>query len=283
MKRILLPLSLLVAAGSGCVTKADHMALQAELERAQGELAGSQERVGSLEAETDRLGQTITALEAEIAEAKEKLARLEQQIAKGDEDMASLLKDRSRLKASIEDMAQALADQRRRRDEAEKRISEYRDMLTRFKGLIEAGKLNVKIVDGRMVLELPMDILFDTGKAALSEDGSAALVEVGRELAKIADKEFQVEGHTDNVPIYNERFPSNWELASARALVVVKTLEGAGIAPKQLSAASFGEFKPTADNGSDEGKTKNRRIEIVIVPDLSNLPGYEELNALAGH
>ncbi len=278
MKRILLPLSLLVAAGSGCVTKADHMALQAELDRAQGELAGSQERVGSLEAEADRLGQTITALEAKIAASEEELARLEQQIAKGDEDMATLLKDRSRLKASIEDMAQALADQRRRRDEAEKRISEYRDMLTRFKGLIEAGKLNVKIVDGRMVLELPMDILFDTGKAKLSEEGTAALVE----LAKIADKEFQVEGHTDNVPIYNERFPSNWELASARALVVLKTLQGAGIAPQQLSAAAFGEFKPAADNGSDEGKAKNRRIEIVIVPDLSNLPGYDELNALAG-
>lgn len=282
MMRFLLPLSLLVAAGSGCVTKADHMALQSELDATKSELSGSQERVGSLEAEAEQLGATITELEAKIQAANEELARLEQQIAKGDQDMASLLKDRSRLKESIEDMAQALADQRRRRDEAEKRVSEYRDMLTRFKGLIEAGKLNVKIVDGRMVLTLPMDILFDTGKAKLSDEGKTALVEVGQELAKIADKEFQVEGHTDNVPIYNERFPSNWELASARALVVLKTLQGAGIAPGQLSAAAFGEFKPAVDNGTDEGKAKNRRIEIVIVPDLSNLPGYDELKALAG-
>jgi len=281
MKRILVPLLLLLAGGSGCVTKADHMALQSQLDASQRELSGSQERTASLETEAVRLGDTIAELEAKIQAANEELARLEQQLVKGDEAMASLLKDRSKLKASIEDMTQALADQRRRRAEAEKRISEYRDMLTRFKGLIEAGKLNVKIVDGRMVLALPMDILFDTGKAELSEEGTSALVEVGEELAKIADKQFQIEGHTDNVPIYNDRFPSNWELASARSLVVLKTLKGAGIAAKQLSAAAYGEFKPAADNGTDEGKAKNRRIEIVIVPDLSDLPGYDELNALA--
>ncbi|HFE44300.1 MAG TPA: cell envelope biogenesis protein OmpA [Nannocystis exedens] len=105
---------------------------------------------------------------------------------------------------------------------------------------------------------------------------------MGQELAKIADKEFQIEGHTDNVPIYNEKFHSNWELASARALVVLKTLRDAGLAEEQLSAASYGEFKPAADNTSEEGRAKNRRIEISIVPDLSKLPGYDELNALAG-
>ncbi|MCA9636255.1 MAG: OmpA family protein, partial [Myxococcales bacterium] len=282
MKRLVLPISLvLVAVAPGCVTKAKYTELQGQLDASQREPAGAGARVGELEAQVADLQRTIADLEGKIAAAEAEHARLGEQLAKADADMATLLKDRSRLKESIAEMTQALADQRKRRAEAERRIAEYRDMLLRFKGLIEAGKLNVKIVDGRMVLALPMDILFDTGKAKLSDDGTAALTEVGAVLATIPDKEFQVEGHTDNVPIYNEKFPSNWELASARAMVVLKTLQAAGVAPTQLSAAAFGEFKPAADNGSDEGKAKNRRIEIVIVPDLSNLPGYDELNALA--
>ncbi|MEZ4382555.1 MAG: OmpA family protein [Nannocystaceae bacterium] len=284
MKRVLLPVSLVLLglAAPGCVSKKDHLALQAELDRTQQALVGREARVTELEGEVRRLGESIEQLEADLAAAKEEAARLDQQLARADGDMAALLKDRSRLKASIEEMTKALAEQRKRQAEAERRIAEYRDVLMRFKSLIEAGKLNVKIVDGRMVLALPMDILFDTGKAKLSDEGKAALVEVGQILATIPKREFQVEGHTDNVPIYNERFPSNWELASARSLVVLKTLRDAGVAPTQLSAASFGEFKPTAANDSDEGKAHNRRIEIVILPDLSNLPGYEELNALAG-
>ncbi|MCB9701640.1 MAG: OmpA family protein [Myxococcales bacterium] len=283
MKRLVLPISLvLVAVAPGCVTKAKYTELQGQLDAAQQELAGRETRIGELENEITVMDQKIADLEAKLAAAKEEHARLGEQIAKGDADMAALLKDRSRLKESIDDMTQALAEQRKRRAEAEKRVAEFRDMLLRFKGLIEAGKLNVKIVDGRMVLALPMDILFDTGKAKLSDDGKAAITEVGGVLATIPEKKYQIEGHTDNVPIYNEKFPSNWELASARALVVLKTLQHAGVAPTQLSAASFGEFKPTADNGSDEGKAKNRRIEIVILPDLTNLPGFEELNALAG-
>ncbi len=283
MKRFSLPFVLLLMAGmSGCVTKADHMALQGELDATKQKLLGSEERAGQLETDIQEQNQTIRELEEKIAAAKAEVVQLETLIAAAEGDLAALIKDRSRLKASIQDMSEALAVQRGRRAEAERRIDEYRDMLARFKGLIEAGKLNVKIVDGRMVLALPMDILFDSGQAKLSDEGAKALLEVGQELAKIADKEFQIEGHTDNVPIYNEKFHSNWELASARALVVLKTLRDAGIAPKQLSAASFGEYKPAADNASEEERAKNRRIEIVIVPDLSKLPGYDELNALAG-
>ena len=280
--RALALLLLALALAPGCVTKAKYTELQGQLDASQRELAGRDTKIADLEAQLADMDREVAALEAKIAAAEAEHGRLGELLARADADMATLVKDRSRLKDSIEDMTQALADQRKRRAEAERRIAEYRDMLLRFRGLIEAGKLDVKIVDGRMVLALPMDILFDTGKARLSGEGEAALAEVGAVLATIADKEFQIEGHTDNVPIYNDRYPSNWELASARALVVVKTLQAAGVAPTQLSAAAFGEFKPTADNESEEGKAKNRRIEIVVLPDLSKLPGYDELNALAG-
>jgi chemotaxis protein MotB len=96
-------------------------------------------------------------------------------------------------------------------------------------------------------------------------------------LSAIPDRKFQVEGHTDNVPIRTEQFPSNWELASARALTVLKTMVDAGMPAARVSAASFGDSKPAASNDSSDGKAQNRRIEIVVVPDLSTLPGFEEL------
>ena len=86
-----------------------------------------------------------------------------------------------------------------------------------------------------------------------------------------------MEGHTDNVPIRTEQFPSNWELASARALTVLKTMVDAGLPAARVSAASFGDSKPTAGNDTTDGKALNRRIEIVVVPDLSSLPGFDEL------
>ena len=132
-----------------------------------------------------------------------------------------------------------------------------------------------------MVLSLPMDILFDSGSTRLATKGKETLTEVGAKLAQIAGKQFQVEGHTDDVPIHNERFASNWELAAGRALVVVHTLLDAGVASPQLSAASYSEFKPRQPNRDDASRAKNRRIEIVVMPDLSTLPGSEELERIS--
>src|SRR5687767_6754677 len=174
-------------------------------------------------------------------------------------------------------MTEALEDVAARKLEADKRVAEYKDMLARFRTMIDAGKLDVHVVDGRMVLTMPVDILFDSGSTKLSNEGRGSLLEVGAALAPITDKRFQVEGHTDDVPIHNERFESNWELAAERALVVVHTLADAGVSSPQLSAASFGEYQPRVSNAEDTGRAANRRIEIVVLPDLTGLPGAAEL------
>src|SRR5690606_26894562 len=143
------------------------------------------------------------------------------------------------------------------------------------------SRLQVKIVDGRMVVALPTDILFASGRADLSPEGKAAITEVGAVLATIPERQFQVEGHTDNVPIKTDRFPSNWELAAARAITVVRALREAGVEAERVSAASYGEFRPVATNDQPEGKQANRRIEIVVVADLSQLPGAEALERMS--
>ncbi|PZR12076.1 MAG: endoflagellar motor protein [Archangium gephyra] len=177
-------------------------------------------------------------------------------------------------------MTRALAELERRRAEAESRVAEFKNLLSRFRSLIDAGKLKVKIVDGRMVVVLATDILFGSGSASLSKDGKAAIAEVGQVLASIPKRTFQVEGHTDNVPINSAQYPSNWELAAGRAITVLKTMVESGLPAERISAASFGETHPVASNDSKESKAQNRRIEIIIVPDLSQLPGFEELKAL---
>ncbi|MGK0358867.1 MAG: chemotaxis protein MotB [Bradymonadia bacterium] len=229
------------------------------------------------------------SLEAALAEEQGKVAvlsrdkeALELRLQELTVEKANLLKDQSQLTESIEDMQAALRELEARRRAAEARVAEFKSLLDRFKPLMDAGRLRVKMVDGRMVVELATDVLFDSGKARLSAEGTAAVEEVAGLLVTIPERAFQVEGHTDNVPISNNRFANNWVLASARALTVVETMIGAGMPPKRLSGASYGEHKPVGDNETDEGKARNRRIEIVVVPDLSSLPGFEELKKMNG-
>jgi len=152
--------------------------------------------------------------------------------------------------------------------EVRERNQIYEEVLSRFRSLIDAGRLSVSISRGRMVINLPQDILFASGSASLGADGRGTLVEVAGVLAEIQDRRFQVEGHTDDQPISTSQFPSNWELSAARALSVVKLLVANGVPPENLSGAGYGEFQPVALNETAEGRRLNRRIEIVMLPNL---------------
>ncbi len=277
---------------SGCVTQGTYDLLQKDLDDTRAELTSQisardrelarreqekqdlQKALASEEMKSKELGDRISLLEADLEATKKQRARLEI-------DLASMVKDKSTLQNSVEEMQTALAELARRKAEADARIAEFRSLLDRFKGLIDAGKLKVKMAEGRMVVELASDVLFGSGSANLSRDGKAAIAEVAQLLASIPDRKFQVEGHTDNIPISTAQYPSNWELASARALTVVKTMVDNGMDGARISAASFGDSKPAHPNDSPEGRASNRRIEIVVVPDLSSLPGFDELKRVS--
>lgn len=277
---------------SGCVTQGKYDLLQKELDDTRSELTAQisardteltrreqekqdlQKALAAEELRAKELGDRITLLEADLEASRKARAKLES-------DLAAVVKDKSQLQNSIGEMQTALAELAKRKAEADTRIAEFRSLLDRFKGLIDAGKLKVKMAEGRMVVELASDVLFGSGSANLSRDGRAAIAEVAQLLASIPDRKFQVEGHTDNVPIATAQYPSNWELASARALTVVKTMVDAGMDPARISAASFGDSKPAHPNDTPEGRASNRRIEIVVVPDLSSLPGFDELQRVS--
>lgn len=290
----------------GCVTRATHDDLQRRFDTTSADLAelrlqheerenafvaqlgAESKRRSKLETSLDESRQLadgyarqVAGLQAVIADKRQAIASLERAVAAGEQELAQVLVRRAALKESLATVSLALIELTQRKLAAERRVSEYRDVLSRFGTLIDAGKLDVRILDGQMVLTLPMDILFASGKAGLTAAGKASLLEVGAGLATIPDRRFQVIGHTDNVPIHTSAYPSNWELGAGRSLTVLHTLLEAGVPPGRISAASKGEFQPVKSNLDEAGRAANRRIAIVIVPDLSELPGYDELEALS--
>lgn len=264
----------------GCYTQKEYDALKAERDALDVNLSDKNKALAEEAAKNQRLAARNADLSAQLSDAQQTVKDLNARIDKLRADIAAASKDKNILQSNIDEMTRALAELEKRRAEAESRINEFKNLLARFRTLIDAGKLKVKIVDGRMVVVLATDILFGSGSASLSKDGKAAIAEVAQVLATIPNRMFQVEGHTDNVPINSAQYPSNWELAAARAITVLKTMVESGLLADRVSAASFGDTRPVAPNDTKESKAQNRRIEIIIVPDLSQLPGFEELKAL---
>jgi chemotaxis protein MotB len=130
--------------------------------------------------------------------------------------------------------------------------------------------------NGLPVIALPSEVLFASGKAELAKKGEKALLKVGAALAEMTTQRIQVAGHTDNLPIGEKlEWTDNWELSAARALTVTRFLIAQGVVPTNLSAAGHGEFDPAASNDSANGRKKNRRIELILLPDLSEITAVE--------
>ena len=220
-------------------------------------------------------------LEETHSQTEASLAACELQKAELEKKLGITSSQKTQLEGSVENMKRALTELETRKAETEKRLAEFRELTSKFKSLVDAGKLSIKVRNGRMMLALSTDILFSSGSAQLSAPGSAAIAEVTELLKGLQGRNFQIEGHTDNVPIKTKQFPSNWELASARASSVLATMLNAGFPPEHVSLASYGKYDPLTDNSTPEARSENRRIAIVIVPDLSGLPGFDELNKMS--
>jgi chemotaxis protein MotB len=145
--------------------------------------------------------------------------------------------------------------------------------------MIDAGKLDVTVRRGRMIVKLPAEVLFASGSAQLSPEGQAPLREVAAALRTFADRRFMVAGHTDNVPIGPSNYKSNWELSTARAVTVTEFLASVGMNPARLVAAGYSEYDPIRPNGSEAGRSENRRIEIVLLPNVEEISGLAKAAA----
>src|SRR5690606_457343 len=121
-------------------------------------------------------------------------------------------------------------------------------LTARFRKMIDSGKLDVQFRRGEMIVRLPAQVLFPSGKATLSEQGKAALRDVAAILETMPRRRFTIAGHTDNQPVRGGEFASNWELSTARAVTVTKMFVEEGVRPGNLVAAGYGQFAPVASN-----------------------------------
>lgn len=210
---------------------------------------------------------------------REKIA-LRNSMAQMEGSVDDLSQEKDALSKQKDEMTQALEELRKRKEESEARVTEFKNLLDKFKAFIDTGKLKIKIIDGRMVIVLSSDVLFASGSKELSPNGKKAITEVTAILTKIENRKFQIEGHTDS-DRYRVIGQTNWDLAADRAINVLYTMLKAGLPESKISAASFGDSRPIVPNDTSANKAQNRRIEIVVVPDLSLLPGYEDLKKMA--
>lgn len=199
------------------------------------------------------------------------LARHDKMIADFDARLAETAARADALKASLDATSAADAQLRRAQAAAVARAELYRQLAFKLKSMVDARELSIVLHDGRMVLRMPNDVLFDSGSVLVKPTGLRALAQVAAVLKTVADRRFQIAGHTDNVPISTPRFASNWDLSTARAVEVVRVLAAHGLRQPLLSAAGYGEFDPVASNDVNDGRAKNRRIEIVVQPHIDEL------------
>ncbi len=206
---------------------------------------------------------------SKIDSMDDKLFALETRLEKAEADRdvkAARLKEAER---KIEELTDKDKSKTKDVSEIEKT---YNALIAELQKEINDGQIEITTLKEELTVNVLDKVLFDSGRTEVKPNGLKVLKRVGEILKKVEGKIIVVEGHTDNVPITNpavkRKYPTNWELSTARATTVVRYLqEKAGIDPKNLVATGYSEYRPVADNKTDEGKSRNRRIEIILRSD----------------
>ena len=279
----------LVIAATGCVSAGKYDAAVADATKTKAALAAEQREAARIAAEKaasersaedravvmardrDDARASVFSCQKDLDDATAVNQELHDELARLGKDADQLLAAKGALASSLDQARARLDELRKAQASAEARSALFRELALKLKRMIDAGDLQIALRSGRMVLVLPNDVLFDSGRANLKPAGKETLGQLAAALGTIQGRRFQVSGHTDDEPIHYSGFASNWQLSAERALAVVGLLIQSGMHADTLSAAGYGEFDPIAANDTPEGKAKNRRIEITLQPNIDEL------------
>ena len=275
------------AALSACVSQSVHQQKLDENQHLQSVINGLEADYERLKEDKNQLIERNDGLSQRLLEAIEHSKLLQEDLMRARADLdrvEKVLADRSaeagaamaemrqgidRLTTEGHELQQQLEAERQAR---EARLAEvqgtYDELVGKLEEEIQRGEVKISELKGKLTVNVVDKILFDSGKAALKSAGIRVLQQIGDILKSAADKNIQVEGHTDNVPIrgtLTDKYPTNWELSTARATTVLHFLQDkASIPGERLSAVGYGEYHPIATNATKEGRAQNRRIQIVL-------------------
>lgn len=273
-------LILLVAALSGCVTsgtyeikkqevealdkvlqdeRVEKRKLFTESEQCKGDLARLNKELSSMTGQRDALSADKEGLEQTLSSTSD---AKNQKIGELSQKLTDCEGGSRRLKEELTQL------QKQKELEVQKTSKTYEELLDQMKSEISKGEVTISELKGKLTVNMVDSVLFDSGKAEVKPEGLVVLQKVIDILKPIQDKTIRIEGHTDNVQISGalaRRYPTNWELSSARAINVTRYLQQQGVDAALLAAVAYGEYKPVASNETEEGRAANRRIEIVLV------------------
>ena len=240
-----------------CVSAGAHRELTDERDRLASESQALARKVELLESATGSLdGERVDALE-QVEDLRVERERLETEVA--------------RLRESEQELSLTRAELEARNAEVQRLRGTYDGLVEDLEAEVARGQIEIQQLREGLQLNVSQEILFPSGSAQLNPSGQDVLRKVASRLAELPHR-VEVRGHSDNLRISGglaERYPTNWELAGARAARVVRLLEGNGVNGERLSAVSRAEFEPIEDNQTPDGRRANRRIEIRLHPSRS--------------
>jgi len=255
---------------AGCVSQEEYLRIQTEADLSNRNLTALQAEATALREQLDVLAAGKKELEAQRDDLDARLAAKTGELQEMDKTLRELRFRAAELEGDTQMLKESIALLKRSREEEVRTVSKtYEELLGEMKTEIEQGQIAITELQGKLTVDVVDKILFDSGQAEVKPEGLKVLKRVVEILKGVEDKTVRVEGHTDNVPISGslaKRYPTNWELSAARAINVARYLQKEGLDPVLLSAAAFGEYQPVADNDTPEGRAKNRRIAIILLP-----------------
>jgi len=219
----------------------------------------------SLQKEKAAVEARAAQLEQEKTDAEQANARLEQRNAGLEAEKMAL---QAQTEQTEEEKARMAAAVEAAKAEAARQQSTFENLRTQFSSEMQSNQVKIEMLKNGINVNLSQEVLFRSGASRLNQSGEAIIRKIVPDL-KQGNYQIVVSGFTDNVAISDallDRYPSNWELAGARAASVVRLLEEEGVPPERMLATSYGEYKPVASNDSADGRAQNRRIEISLRP-----------------
>ncbi len=261
----------------GCVSKGKFLAKVNEGDALAQQLQEENQKAAALEKEKNVLKERLNDINRQ-ASLKEKE---QSDLIKAQSEQISLLEaqrnqdeaQKNNLENQVTDLGKMLSEAEKmaakKIRDAQESVRAREELIQNLNKEIQEGHIKISQMNDRLSVQIVSKILFPSGSDQVTGEGKTVLKKVGDTLKNIQENKILIEGHTDNVPIGSGlagRFPTNWELSTARATQVVRYLAEENVDPNKLVAAGMAEFAPVASNDTPEGRQKNRRIEIILTP-----------------